>query len=501
MLFSRMEQLAGKAVIVFAGYGKQMEELTAMHPLYSTLVPNTIRFPDFEDHELHQILIERFKSRFGKQLEIEDGQHGVSMRVVARRIGRGRGISGFANAREVHSIFTRILIRQANRLFREMKSGLPTNDRRLTREDLIGPPPSSVFNDTKAWQQLQSMIGLQSVKDTVRALIHRLQINYDRELAELPLVQCSLNKLFLGNPGTGKTTVAKLYGQILTEIGLLSKGGVVLKNPSDFIGSALGHSEENTKAILNAALGKVLIIDEAYGLSGTSSSDGQLQSTDPYRMAVIDTLVAEVQSTTTEDRAVLLLGYRKRMEAMLDEVNPALARRFPVTSAFVFEDYSTDEMSQILDRKLQEQGFKAGNATRKVMLEILNRGRCRPGFGNAGEIDILLDRAKLQQHERLAKFPDAAGADILEPSDIDKDFDRADRETESIRSLFREFFDFDTVIKQLETYRHLVRNLRALDKDPREAIPFNFIFCGPPGKRRRHYRFPKATSLICSRHR
>jgi len=130
MLFSRMEDLAGKATIVFAGYGKRMEDLAAQHPAYSTLVPNTIRFSDYEDHELHQILIQRLKSRFGKRLDIEDGYYGLSMRVVARRIGRGRGKLGFANVREVHSTFTRILTRQANRLFQEMKSSLPTNDRR-----------------------------------------------------------------------------------------------------------------------------------------------------------------------------------------------------------------------------------------------------------------------------------------------------------------------------------------------------------------------------------
>ena len=94
----------------------------------------------------------------------------------------------------------------------------------LTKEDLIGPEPSQALQHCVYWQELQEMIGLQSVKDTVQALLDSIQYNYQRELDEKPLMDFSLNRVFLGSPGTGKTSVAKLYGQILVHIGLFSNG-------------------------------------------------------------------------------------------------------------------------------------------------------------------------------------------------------------------------------------------------------------------------------------
>ena len=138
---------------------------------------------------------------------------------------------------------------------------------------------------------------------------------------------------------SGKTTVAKLFAGILADLGLLSKGEVVLKTASDFVGSALGESESKTRAILKASEGCVLVIDEAYSLSATGGV-GSGGGADPYRAAVVDTLVEQVQNVPGEDRCVLLLGYRAEMEAFMRGTNPGLARRFALDNAFSFEDYT-----------------------------------------------------------------------------------------------------------------------------------------------------------------
>ena len=138
--------------------------------------------------------------------------------------------------------------------------------------------------------------------------------------------------------------MARHYGQILRELGLLSKGDVVLATPADLIGSALGQSEERTNALLDKAEGCVLVIDEAYGLDpngggGFGAPGGGGGGGDPFKTAVIDTLVSRVQGDAGADRCVLLLGYRKEMEAFIRRGNPGLARRFQLENAFEFDDY------------------------------------------------------------------------------------------------------------------------------------------------------------------
>lgn len=479
-LLAEIENLRGKVVFVFAGYRKQMEGFFAHNPGIPSRIPIQLNFDDYEDKELLKILNYQLDKKFDGRMKVERGTTGLYMRILTRRIGRGRGKEGFGNAREVENVLSIVLGRQANRLHDERRKGNLPDDMLLQKIDLIGPPPSQTFANNKDWLKLNSMIGLQSVKQAVKALMNRLQTNYERELKEQPLVECSLNKVFVGNPGTGKTTVAKLYGGILKALGLLSNGEVIIKNPADFVGGALGQSEKNTKAILDSTKGKVLIIDEAYMLaSGGSNSGG---TSDPYKAAVIDTIVAEVQSTALEDRCVLLLGYKEQMEDMFQKVNPGLTRRFPVSSGFNFEDYNDGELRQILDLKLKQQGFKAGEATKKVVIEVLRRARNKPNFGNAGEVDIILDQAKERQQRRLSKFGGNGNQDLLEPEDIDPEFDRGERAATNIRMLFKDVIGCDDIVEQLEGYQQVAKNMKAMDMDPVTQIPFGFLFRGPPGK-------------------
>ncbi|KAI0186840.1 hypothetical protein EV127DRAFT_500138, partial [Xylaria flabelliformis] len=133
-----------------------------------------------------------------------------------------------------------------------------------------------------------------------------------------------------GDPGTGKTTVARLYGRILADLGYLSRGDVVFKTPADFIGDCLGKSEAQTKRILEASLGKVLVVDEAYMLDPGNTNGGQNE----FKSGVLDTFVSVVQGLSCKDRCIILVGYKDRMRAMFRNANPGLSRRFPIEQPF-----------------------------------------------------------------------------------------------------------------------------------------------------------------------
>lgn len=249
---------------------------------------------------------------------------------------------------------------------------------------------------------------------------------------------------------------------------------MVIKTPADFVGNVLGASEVTTKGILASTLGKVLVIDEAYALYG---GDGR----DFFKTAVIDTIVAEVQSVPGDDRCVILIGYKDQMEKMFQNVNPGLTRRFPLDAAFTFDDFSDAEMCSIFDFKVKQQGFRITPQAHKTALGMLSLARNRPNFGNAGEVDILLNAAKLRQQKRISKDKLSIST-IFEAEDFDPDFERAERATTNIKKLFEGTVGCQDVIAQLQGYQMTVANMRARDLDPKEQIPFTFLFRGPPGE-------------------
>ena len=257
---------------------------------------------------------------------------------------------------------------------------------------------------------------------------------------------------------------------------------VMLKNPSDFIGAHIGESEKNTRAILESSKGKVLIIDEAYMLH-TSNSAGQ-NNTDIFKTAVIDTIVAEVQNTPGEDRCVLLLGYRDKMEEMFRSSNPGLARRFPLDDAFQFEDFTDVELGQILDLKLKKQDLEATTEARRVALDVLDKARRRPNFGNGGEVENLLGRAKAsyEKRHRSLSMKQRPFDMIFGPEDFDENYKRFQSAGINCRELFKDVIGCENVVKKMEGYTKTVANMRARDMDPQTAISFNFVFKGPPGK-------------------
>ncbi|RYP13854.1 hypothetical protein DL767_010543 [Monosporascus sp. MG133] len=480
-ILAEIEDRRGTVAFILAGYVKEMEKFFEHNPGFDSRMPHRLTFADYSDQELLTMLNAMIERTYGGRAALEDGGNGLYARILIKRLGRRRGTEGYGNARALENVWAQVTERQASRLRKERVAGGSPDDLLFTKEDLIGCEPSGAIKESDAWKELQSLIGLEKVKNSVKALVDAIQRNYHRELKELEPLGFTLHRVFLGSPGTGKTTVAKLYGSILADMGLLSKREVVVKNPSDFVGAAIGQSEENTKKILKAAAGKVLVIDEAYGLDPGGRVGGGHK--DPFKTAVIDTIVAEVQNTPGEDLCVLLLGYQEQMEDMMNHSNPGLARRFRLSDAFYFDDFSDADLMRVLDLKLRKQGLKATEDAKRTAIEVLARERDRPHFGNAGAVENIISRAKeLEQKRTSAAVPGNVNPDItFLPQDFDEDYDRGNGAGFSCRDLFADIVGCERLIDQLQKYQRIAKNMKAHGKDPRTQIPFSFLFKGPPG--------------------
>lgn len=412
---------------------------------------------------------------------------------LARQIQkRHAGDDGFTNAHkikdELEKVWNKSQIRAEEEWYSWAKTHSPEDGQEfskqdgITLDDILGPAPEDVRSKSEAWKKLETLVGLEQVKENLGRIFDMAEFNSQQERHGRRPLDASYNLCFLGAPGVGKTTVAELYAQILSELGIVSRGHIVSKQASDLLGKYIGHSEANTTSALEEAKGGILVIDDAH-LLYQESCKGK-GSSDSFRNGIIDTLVAQISGGASEDRCVILCGYTDRMEKMFLNTNPGLQRRFPVESCLKFENYDDEQLQQILRLKMKRDELTATDKASEVAREVLNRTRRRPNFGNGGDVETLLSRAKTRRITRLrnAKCPFLEFQQRpLEPEDFDPDFDRASRADKHRNDLFQDFVGFDNVIGKFQGYQKMANGMRRCGIDPKSYIPWAFVFSGPPG--------------------
>ena len=264
------------------------------------------------------------------------------------------------------------------------------------------PIQKGVYNEkavNELMNSLDEMIGLQKIKQQLQKIINLTRMNMDREKAGKKHTSITNHMVFTGNPGTGKTTVARKIGQIFKEMGLLSIGHFTEVTRADLVGEYIGSSEKNTTRVLEDAMGGVLFIDEAYSLA----PDGEKDKRD-YGARVIEVLIQAMENHR-DDLIVIAAGYTKEMQSFLSS-NPGLSSRF--SNTIHFDDYSSEELYRICRYMIDQEEYSTTEETDAFLNKLTKEmyAHRAKDFGNAREIRNLVDDLITAHANRVAPILD-----------------------------------------------------------------------------------------------
>ncbi len=258
------------------------------------------------------------------------------------------------------------------------------NDDNDDDEDDNNEQPPTSSNKGSSWENLDELTGLKSVKEKLHSYKKIIDFAKLRTLNGLPTFNIPLHAMFLGSPGTGKTTVAKALGQMLADAGLLSKGHVVVRERSSLLGRYYSSECENTLEALEEARGGILFIDEAYQLLD------EHDPRDPGRH-VIDTLLTKLSDEKDRDWMLILAGYPQQTQRLY-EINPGLKSRIPESNIYTFDDFNESELMEIAESYLAKNDYTLSNEARQALLLRLNADYLsrNESFGNARHVMNLI---------------------------------------------------------------------------------------------------------------
>jgi hypothetical protein len=292
---------------------------------------------------------------------------------------------------------------------------------RTKKNGLVSPARSSINAEVKEasgedydtlLDELNALTGLLSVKREVQSLANEARVQYLRRKQSLPAPPISRHFVFTGNPGTGKTSIARLIGRLFRSLGLLSKGHFVEIDRAGLVAGYVGQTAMKTREVAESALGGVLFIDEAYSL--TPESPGQ-----DYGREAIDTLL-KIMEDHRDDMCVIVAGYSAPMERFV-ESNPGLASRF--NRVINFPDFTDNELLVILDRLCVGNGYVLSVEAKHATAAMLEKTRRGPTFGNARYVRNVFERSMTRHANRVAQIshPDLRDLTTIESVDLPQD--------------------------------------------------------------------------------
>ncbi|MBR6275686.1 MAG: AAA family ATPase [Prevotella sp.] len=470
-LMKRMEDDRGKFVVIAAGYRMEMDNLFRVNPGFKSRFNYFLNIDDYSPDELYQIMLVFAKAK--KYLMSPEAEEKAKECINTMYKSRDKD---FANGRTMRSLFDEICKKQAQRLQNGDMSAL-SNEQLMTIEPVDIPfesPKAVDYNE--CLKKLNGMVGLAAVKKEISNLAAFLNLQIRR--GETNTFQ-GKHYVFTGNPGTGKTTVARIMADVFKTLGILSRGQLVEADRAKLVAGYSGQTAIKTNQLIDSALGGVLFIDEAYTLKSNDS--------DSFGAEAIDTLLKRLE----DDRGkfiCIVAGYTDQMHDFID-TNPGLKSRF--TQTIHFDDYSPDELTQIFENLAAAKNFTISDDTKAAIHRQFEQLYLRrdKNFGNAREARKVFDAAIEKQSQRLVNFMNDPGfkEDDMYRITID-DLPMAQNEkARPLDEVLNELDDFigmrsvKNSIRRLAVQSMFMKQRASMGAGNVQQLAMNFVLTGNPG--------------------
>lgn len=380
-LIKAMEDYRGKFCVILAGYKNQMNEMIASNPGFKSRIQFELDFPNYSREELHKIAKLMLKNR---HYTMSDQALEKSLDIADLK----RKEANFANAREIRNILDQVIMCQNLRCVSENDKKIEIVDvNRYIKDSGINLPVSDDDSSKKILtgsEELDQLIGLNNIKRTVKKI--RAYAKKNKGETNFNLHMC-----FYGNPGTGKTEVARILSRILYEAGALSEAKMIETDAHGLIGRCVGETAPKTLEKVQDAMGGVLFIDEAYALTMSNS-----KSSGNYGQEAVATLLKAMEDYRGRFCTVFA-GYKKEMQTLLDS-NPGLQSRIQFT--LEFPDYSTEELKEIAFHFLKKKKYSIDDNALELLLKVVEYYRNEPNFANARTLRNVIDQVIMNQNLR-----------------------------------------------------------------------------------------------------
>ena len=475
-LLTLLENRKGEFVCVMAGYTKEMGEFVRMNPGIPSRCNVTIEFPDYTARELetlfrNMLLRNNERTEFTLDAKAEEMLPKVFDKMYLKRSDT------FGNAREVRNLFDLAVKRQRLR---------NATDDVLTYADIVGEDATEEISVDDIMKEFDSFVGMQSVKDAVRRIAKEIAVQKQLiEMGEAAEGLTKYNFILTGNPGTGKSTVARIFGKVFKALGVTSTDRVTEKVPKDIIGQFVNESDKKMDAAINEAMGGVLFLDEAYDLE---PMDAAGKSTSSEGKKAVQLLMTRMENEAGKF-VVICAGYPKEMTTFMNS-NPGLKRRFSHT--IHIEDYTADELLEIYERAAKAKKYNFSLADDAVRMKALNMFRNMIAmkddkFGNAGEAMKKVAETKTNINNRLMSIPpDQWTPEVLHTA-LAEDIPYEEPAKVSIEDCLAELnalIGLGGVKDALTKLAHTINNEieSAKQENRRPEIPLgHYLFLGNPG--------------------